>query len=110
MAVLEDGENSSVLELGDDYAVVIRVAEHFPTRLQEIDEVRDTLEEIVRLELGAEIAQARGKEVLARLQDGDSIDNLASEYGFELVILDEVKRGSDTVDPELSAAIFRATR
>jgi len=110
MAVLEDGENSSVLDLGDDYAVVIRVAEHFPTRLQEIDEVRDTLEEIVRLELGADIAQARGKEVLVRLQDGESIDGLATEYGFELVKLDEVKRGSDTLDPELSAAIFRAPK
>jgi peptidyl-prolyl cis-trans isomerase D len=109
-ALLEDGENSPVLQLADDHAVVIRVAEHFPARLQEIDEVRDSLEEIVRLELAAETARVRGQEVLARLEDGESIDSLATEYGFEVVKLEAMKRGADTVDAELSVAIFRAPK
>ena len=46
----------------------------------------------------------------AVVQTGESIDELAVEYGFEIEKPDLLSRGSDTVDPQLLAAIFRAPK
>jgi peptidyl-prolyl cis-trans isomerase D len=110
MAVLEDGENSPLIELENDHAIVLRVTEHRPSEPQTFDEVRKSVAELVRLELAAENATTRGKEVLRRVEGGESFDALAAEYGFKLENPGELNRGSDTVDAHLLAAIFRASK
>jgi peptidyl-prolyl cis-trans isomerase D len=110
VAVLDDRENSPLIEISDRSAVVIRVVEHRPVRLKTIEQVEVELEASVRLELAAVTAFTRGQDALARLQAGESIDELAVEYGFEIEKPDLLSRGSDTVDPELLAAIFRAPK
>ncbi len=110
VAVLEDGENSPLIELSDEHAVVIRVIEHRPSTLQPLEVVRDQLEEILRLELAAQEANLRGERVLVRVQDGETLEALAVEYGFELVEPGPLSRGSDAVDAQLIGAIFRAPK
>ena len=110
VAVLEDGENSPLIEISDREAVVIRVVEHRPVRMKAFEQATETLDEIVRLELAAEKARTRGEEVLERLQAGESIDDLAVDYGFELIRPEPLNRGSDAVDPEILTAIFRAPK
>jgi peptidyl-prolyl cis-trans isomerase D len=108
--VLEDGENSPLIEISDRAAVVLRVSEHRPVRLKTLDQVKPQLEESVRLELAADKALTRGEDVLAQLKGGESIDDLAVEFGFQLESPEPLSRGSDTVDPELLGAIFRAPK
>jgi peptidyl-prolyl cis-trans isomerase D len=110
MAVLDDGENSPLIELENDHAIVLRVTEHRPSELQTFDEVRKSVAELVRLELAAENATTRGKEVLGRVEGGESLDALAAEYGFKLENPGELNRGSDTINAHLLAAIFRASK
>jgi peptidyl-prolyl cis-trans isomerase D len=110
VAVLDDGENSPLIEISDREAVVIRVVEHRPVRMKAYEQVTERLEEIVQLEFAAEKARTRGEDVLERLQAGESIDDLAVEYGFELIRPEPLSRGSDAVDPEILAAIFRAPK
>lgn len=109
-AVLEDRENSPLIELSDSEAAVIRVVEYRPARLQEFDAVKPALEEIVRLELAAEKAFTRGRTVIERLQRGEPIDVIAAEYAFELSSPGPLDRGSAAVDPQLLGAVFRAPK
>jgi peptidyl-prolyl cis-trans isomerase D len=89
---------------------VVRVIEHRPARLQDFEAVKSALDEIVRLELAAEKARTRGEQVIQRLRGGESIDVIAAEYGFEVTTPGLLDRGSDSVDPQLLAAIFRAPK
>ena len=52
-AVLEEGENSPLVEAGEGRAVILRVTEHRPVRLRPLDEVRVDVEKAVKEEKAA---------------------------------------------------------
>ena len=107
VSVLEDGENSPLIETGNDSAVVLRVAEHRRSVLQPLEAVRESVEASVRLQLAGDVARERGERILARLEAGSTLADLATEFGVEVQKLDALKRNSNEVDPELLAEIFR---
>jgi peptidyl-prolyl cis-trans isomerase D len=108
--VLEDGENSPVIEVEDDLALVIRVAEHFPSIPREFATVADEIEEIVRREQGAAAARTAGDDILARVNAGESSASVFLEYGLEASSTGPMNRSSDQVEPDLLAAIYRTPR
>lgn len=108
VAVLEDGENSPLIELADDRAVVIRVVEYRPVAQQSFEEVRDSVETVFRLEKAAEIARERGAAVLAGLQAGQGLESLAQQHEFAVPEALLLTRGAADIAPEVLAAIFRA--
>jgi peptidyl-prolyl cis-trans isomerase D len=108
--VLEDRENSALLEIDDDRAVVVRVAEYRPSRLMEFDEVKAAVIDIVKLEQAALDARTRGEALLERLQSGEAFDALAAEFGLELIPAEQLSRSTADVDAELLAAIFRTPK
>jgi len=110
VAVLEDGENSPLIELADDRAVVLSVTEHHLSELRSFADVRDLVEETLRSRGAAELARARGGEVLARLEGGESFADLAAEFAFEAPEATTLTRAVPDVSPEILAAIFRAPR
>jgi peptidyl-prolyl cis-trans isomerase D len=108
--LLEDGENSALIEIGDDRAVVIRVAEYRPSRLEAFDQVKAKVREIVGLRQAAEEARTRGEAMLERLRAGEAFDAVAKEYGLELVEAEKLNRSTAEVDAELLARIFRTPK
>lgn len=110
LEVLEDGENSPIIEIGDDRAVVVRVAEYRPSRLQEFDQVKDAIGEIVVLQQAANRASIEGEAILERLQAGEEFDLIAEERGLELVDAKDLSRRSDSVEAGLLADIFRTPK
>ncbi len=77
--VLEDGMNSRVIEIDDDRAVVVRVAEHEPQAQLELDEVRDDISERLRARKAGEAAESIAQELMDRVRDGDDPESLADE-------------------------------
>ncbi len=110
IAVLEDGENSPLIEIGDDSAIVLRVAEHRPSVVQPFDAVRDRVEASVRLQKAGQLARDRGAQILQRLEAGDSLDAVAQAFDVEMQAPGMLNRNSSDVSPELLAGIFRAPR
>ena len=72
--VLERGQNSPVVAVGDDKAVVLRVAAHKPAEPRPLAEVRSQIESRLRSQAAREAAAAKGAEAVARLQQGESWD------------------------------------
>jgi peptidyl-prolyl cis-trans isomerase D len=108
--VLEDRENSALIEIGDDRAVVIRVAEYRPSRLEEFDQVKAAVSEVVGFQQAAVESSTQGEAMLERLQAGEEFDALAQEYEVELVEAEKLNRGTADVDAGLLAAIFRTPK
>ena len=76
--VLERGQNSPVLAVGEDKAVVLRVAAHNPAKPRPLAEVRSQIESRLRSQAARDAAAAKGAEAVARLQKGESWDALAA--------------------------------
>ena len=108
VAVLEDGENSPLIELDDERAVVISVIEHRPAAPLPFDSVRASVEQTLRIRGGADLARARGEELLARLEAGESFADLAEEFSFDVPEPVTVTRAARDYPPALLASIYRA--
>lgn len=75
--VLERRQNSPVIAVGEDKAVVLRVAAHKPAEPRPLAEVRSQIESRLRSQAARDAAAAKGAEAVARLQKGESWDSLA---------------------------------
>jgi len=109
-AVLEDGENSPLIETAEDSAVILRVVEHRASALQPLEEVRERVETSVRLRQAGDVARVRGEQILARLKAGESPDEVAAEFSIEVQRPGALKRGANEVGAELLAEIYRTPR
>jgi peptidyl-prolyl cis-trans isomerase D len=108
--VLEDGENSAVIEIGDDRAVVVRVDEYRPSVLVEFDQVKAVVSDTLGLQQAAVEAGNRGEAMLKRMQSGEAFDAIAAEYGLEVITAEDLSRSSAEVEAELLAAIYRTPK
>lgn len=109
-AVLESGENSALIEVEDDVAVVLRVAEHRPVKLRPFDEVRTELEQAVRDERSAMLAAEIGRKIIDEARAGADLAALVTAQKSMLRSPPPLARNTEDVPAELLAAIFRAPR
>jgi peptidyl-prolyl cis-trans isomerase D len=108
--VLEDGENSPLIQVGENRAIVLRVVEHRPARLRSLEEVRPDVENAVRTEKAATLAAERGGEILAGARDGAVLSVLVEGAGAKLQGPEVLTRTSQEIPGDLLLAIFRASR
>jgi peptidyl-prolyl cis-trans isomerase D len=110
-AVLEDGENSPLVEPGEGRAVIVRVAEHRPVKLRPLEEARADVERAWRADQGARLAAERGRGFLEGAQAGGDFASLGSAAGASVISGSQVlARMSQDAPPEVINAIFRAAR
>jgi peptidyl-prolyl cis-trans isomerase D len=76
--VLERRQNSPIIAVGEDKAVVLRVVAHKPAEPRPLAEVRSQIENRLRSQAARDAAAAKGADAVARLQKGESWDSLAS--------------------------------
>ncbi len=105
--VLNKGENSTLLELADGHVAVIRVLEHQEEQIQSLEEVSDSIEQLVVLKKAHELMQAKGKSALAKLQDNsDLLKEQASSLGTSVVAAGSLLRDDASVGEELLSKVF----
>jgi peptidyl-prolyl cis-trans isomerase D len=104
--VLEDGNNSEVMELTPDHFIVIAVNDHKPSALQALSEVRDDIVAILTKEKSNSMMKKLGEGVIAQLEDGTSLADIAEKNGYQWQIEQGVTRNSATVDREIIISAF----
>lgn len=109
-SVLVQGNNSDPIALGPDKLVVVRVAEHQPSRPRPLDEVRDTIRERIIAGRVADAAKSRAESLFARLQEKHDLDALASENDLEVQKQVGVGRNPLNVDHDIVDAVFAMPR
>tara|TARA_R100001143_G_scaffold22846_1_gene23881 strand:- start:524 stop:2086 length:1563 start_codon:yes stop_codon:yes gene_type:complete len=104
--VLEEDLNSDLIELGETRAVVIHLAEHRPSALQPLEDVRADIAVELRTQMEQEQARAVGEQILAALQAGESIDSFVQQESLEWSEREGVRRGQFDINTELVANVF----
>ncbi len=107
-AVLEEGENSPLLEVGDDRAIVLRVLDHKLPEARPLEAVRAVIEGELRLQAASQMAVDRGAAAFARLESGEDFALIAKELDQPIETVGPLARNSDELPPDVLGAVFRA--
>ncbi|RRQ20826.1 SurA N-terminal domain-containing protein [Thiohalobacter thiocyanaticus] len=110
--VLDQRNNSQPLEVEPNHVLVLRVAEHQPTRPLPLEAVSDRIRERVAREKAAGQLREHGQALLARLEAGETtLEALAEEASdASLETPGAIKRGDPGVDPVIAARAFKLPR
>lgn len=74
--VLQDGRNTEAIEIAPNTLLAARVAEHKPEAPREFEEVKQGIEDFLKLEKATKLAVEKGEAVLADIKQGKSAENL----------------------------------
>lgn len=108
--VLANRQNSERIELDDEHVVVLRLKEHKPARQQELAEVEARIRDLLRESMVREEVRTRAGQLLAELDAGRSIGQIATAAGYELKVIERYGRDAPGVPAELGEALFRTPR
>ena len=78
VSVLEEGNNSDLIELDDDHVVVIRVVERIPANIRPIEDVRTGIETRLKATAIISKAQDRANELIQQLNAGQSLTDVVT--------------------------------
>lgn len=108
--VLVQDSASDLVDLGPTDAVVLRVLEHEPVRVQTFEEVREAVLTGVREKLAMEQAREQAEALQARAAAGETLEALAEESGHALETVEAAGRQSFVPDPLVVQNVFRLPR
>lgn len=99
--VLAQGNNSNLIELGNDDALVIRVAQHVPAAAKPLAEVHSAVAKTILDQRIAAAAKQQADELLARLHKGETLAAVAASDHASVKSVANVVR----IQPDLPAAL-----
>lgn len=104
--VLAQRSVSDPVDLDTNHMVVILLKEHFPEAVKPLEEVREEVVAAIRQHRAMEAAEERANELLARIEGGESLVDLATATELELVSRDDAQRNAADVDRQLLRGLF----
>lgn len=108
--VLEDGQNSELIEISEEHVVVLRRREHSPERQQELAEVEPRIKGLLVEAIRREQAAARAEQLESTLASGTSVEELARKEGLQWQLALTHRRGASDLPEALSEAVFQHPR
>ncbi len=82
-SVLEEGNNSDLIELGDDHVVIVRIIERIPANIKPLDEVKDKIQTRLKQDGITIKAQQKANELIEELAAGKSIADVAEAHSLK---------------------------
>jgi len=104
--VLLQGNNSSLIDLGQDHALVLRVDKHVPAAARPLAEVRDQVRKKILDQRAAAEEQKNADALLARLQKGEQMQAVAASSGATVQTVADAVRMQQGVAPEVLQQAF----
>jgi len=104
--VLSQHSVSDPIDLGENHMIMLRLKEHLPEALKPLDEVRDEVVASVRRQQAMEAANAIASDLMGSLEAGTTMEALAEESGYELVVAEAANRLSTDIDARLRDQVF----
>jgi len=108
--ILREGINSEAIELADSRVVFLHLNEYRPAEQMPLNEVRQVIVAELKRQKARDDNLQFGKEALEALRNGDDLDQVAADWGLEVVDRDFVKRDSPELDRELLQRIFSMSK
>jgi peptidyl-prolyl cis-trans isomerase D len=108
--VLERGQNSPIIPVGEDRAVVLRVANHKPAQAKPLADVRAQIEERLKTQAARDAAAKQGADAVVRLRKGEPWAEVAAEFKLTPAGKRFVTRQDQVVPPAILRAAFDVPR
>lgn len=107
--VLQDGANSSAIELDPETTVVVRVKEHHMPEQLPLEAVAPAIRAQLAKQRASDDMKSKGEALIAGLRDG-KIPLAASQNGQAWKTVEAVTRNQEGVDPVELQALFRMAK
>ncbi|MFC5741073.1 SurA N-terminal domain-containing protein [Dyella tabacisoli] len=104
--VLAQGNNSSLIDLGSNHAVVIHVDKHVPTAARPLAQVRDSIRQKILDDRVAVAAKQRADDLLAKLVKGEDMKAVVASMGANVQSVNEATRIQQALPAELLEKAF----
>ncbi len=108
--VLEEGNNSDLIELGDDRVAVVRIIERIPANVKPLDEVKDKIQTRLMRDAITAKAQEKASELVIQLVDGKSFSEVAEAHSLDIVNTGLVERQTTSVPDYITRKAFTMPR
>lgn len=106
-AVMQEGANSEIVDLPNDRAIVVRLAQHKPPEQLSFDEVRDKIQATLVDQKARQALKARASELVAEIGQGKDLKSLAQSAKLDYHSADGVARGhADKLPPAVVSKAF----
>jgi len=113
MAFSEDvlkGENSSVIELGDDKLVVLRMVEHKPAEVRPLETIKPVIVAKLLSDKARAVAADKAEAIKAAVDAGQSLVDVAKQYDLKVEKLLALSRSNGDVPWQVNQAVFKAAK
>jgi peptidyl-prolyl cis-trans isomerase D len=108
--VLQQKQNSDVIEMADGKQIVLRLAEHRPSSPKPLDEVKELIgKQLVDNAIKDKVKEL-GQAKLGALRQGIDLNSIAAEVGAELKSPGFITREDGKVPAEIRDSIFTLSR
>lgn len=97
--LIKEKLNSDIIETPDDRSLVVRVTDHQPERVKELDEVREQIVSQLRVEKAQQLALEQAEKWKQAWESGDEVSD-------DIVWVDSVKRNSDEYPRAIVRELF----
>jgi peptidyl-prolyl cis-trans isomerase D len=110
LEVLEDGENSPVIDIGEGRAVVVRVREYRPSDVLPLEVVSTGIAAQLRSEEAISLTAMAGSDMVKQLNEGSRRDLLTLPTGTQWQRTEGARRGAQELPVDLAAALFSSPK
>jgi peptidyl-prolyl cis-trans isomerase D len=100
------GNNSDVIELKPEHAVVLRIKDYMSESTTPIEEVRGAVELTVLSDKAASLLSDKGDEMLLSVKSGETVKAISDANGVELIDVGPVTRNDKSAPEELLRDAF----
>lgn len=91
-AVLQQGYNSDVIDMGDDSALVLRVNKHVPSAIKDFSAVKSFIKTTLAQQQVKQQAQELAQQWVKAMTKGEKLSQLVKKTAFKLTQLENIKR------------------
>ncbi|MFT7244332.1 MAG: peptidyl-prolyl cis-trans isomerase D [Candidatus Azotimanducaceae bacterium] len=108
--VLQDGNNSILIEITPNHHVVVRVNEYQPSELKSLEAVHAEVKSTLVQEKANALATEQAQSMVAMLEDGSITRYVADQYGLKWTVVSEASRSDRGIDAEINREAFSLPR
>lgn len=107
---VQQGNNSTPVELGPERLVVLRMLEHKAAATRDLNDVKQEVIETLLKDKAKQQAAEKAQQIKTRLQAGESIDTVAAENKLTVKKMTGLTRSNGELPWQLNQAIFKAAK
>ncbi len=104
--LLQDKNNSEVIELDDDRAIVFRVEAYHEESVLPLEQVKERVRDTLIAQKAQEYAASVGQAFLARVEAGEEPGIVSEDMGLDWQVYDDITRDNIMINREVVSHVF----